>query len=169
MSQTKLTIDFEDTILGESIEIELECRDDDPFFDFYLRREIQKLKRVSPTMQILTKLGSHKYSLKLKDETSVLSKLVVYGHIHDEYVLMVHPDDLVIDLKFKLAPLIDSKPEYIQMNYNTLRRLNNTENVMQSKCLIDSVVIMWWLESYDLWLCFCCIFFNICDVDILKI
>eukprot|EP01084_Bolivina_argentea_P037314 69001_1 len=145
MATCTLTITFEDLRLGEPLVISLNCSKSSPYFEYYLRRELHRRKRVSPIKQQLEEINSNTYKLIIR-ERNPINQLTVHGHHYDEYILNIDNNDTIIDLKFLLAPLIDTKPEYIQFNYNTLRKLNDNENVIKANCLSPNIVIMWWLE-----------------------
>eukprot|EP01084_Bolivina_argentea_P044992 82803_1 len=138
-------VEFEDLKLGEPLLITLNCDQSSEYFEYYLRKELQRKSRVPPIDQHIDKISNDKYKLKIRNRGNFAS-LTVHGHFEDEYHLQIDPEDTVIDLKCLLSPLIDANPEYIQLNYNTIRRLKDDENLIKSNCLSPSVKIMWWLE-----------------------
>ena len=143
---TRIKVTFTDTILASDIAIDVPCKENAREFPYVLRRVLNKEKRVAPINQSIAKIGEKLYQLTVRRRASSLSMLTIYGHSNNEYDVYVDPNDTVFDIKLLLAPLIDSKPEYIQLNYNTQRRLKDDENVMKSNLLSDDIVIMFWLE-----------------------
>ena len=144
----RIEITFEDKILGDPILLDVPCNVNSPFFEYSLKKEIHLTKKVQPFAQLLTKIDDYSYQLKQKIRDPLLLKpLTVYGHNFDEYNVMVSPNDNVMDLKFLLSPLNATKPEYIQFNFNTVRRLNDNENVINAGCLDSKIRLMWWIEE----------------------
>eukprot|EP01083_Nonionella_stella_P151258 483037_1 len=145
MSTCAVTIEFEDLAMGEPVSVTVDCAKSSPYFEYRLRKALHRKKRVPPISQRISQTKDNSYKLAVRNRNTA-NALTVYGHAFDEYQLMIDNEDKVIDLKFLLAPLIDTQPEYIQLNYNTLRRLNDSENLIQSNCLSPSIKVMWWLE-----------------------
>eukprot|EP01084_Bolivina_argentea_P059633 108922_1 len=143
---TRITVSFTDTMLSEPIICDVPCVENDRKFPYILRRTLHKLKRISPINQVINKVGDNEYQLTMRRRADTLSKLTIHGHAANEYDVYIDKDDTVIDLKFLLSPLIDAKPEYIQLNYNTERRLQDNENVIKSNLLSSEIIIMFWLE-----------------------
>ena len=81
-------------------------------------------------------------------DASKLRPLTIHGHAMDEYHVMVHPDDTVQDLKYLVSPLVNngSNAQNIQFNFNTVRRLEDSENVVAAGCLASNIVVMFWFE-----------------------
>eukprot|EP01084_Bolivina_argentea_P153739 268041_1 len=146
MQTCKVTIEFADpSEYGEPVELSLNCSRSSPYFPYFLRRKLQKAKRIPCIEHKLEEITSNRFKFTRKERNN-LNQLTIYGHHDDEYNLQIDNNDTVIDIKFLLAALIDAKPDYIQLNYNTMRRLNDSENIIKLNGLSSSIKIMWWLE-----------------------
>ena len=143
---TRVKVTFTDTLLADDIAIDVPCLENSRAFPYVLRRTLNKEKRVSPINQRIKKIGDGFYELTIRRRSKSLSLLTIHGSSNNEYDVYIDPNDTIFDCKILLSALIDTKPENIQLNYNTERRLNDDENVIKSNCLSSDIVIMFWLE-----------------------
>ena len=137
--------------LGEGTIFTLNCSADSRLFPYLLRRKLHEVKRIPPYEQEWTKLSSSSNKLEYKvkhreRDQSQLLPLTIHGHHGNECKLQIDRKDRVIDIKFMLSPLAGSEAENIQLNYNTMRRLNDDEVMFDTDCLKPSIVIMFWFE-----------------------
>eukprot|EP01084_Bolivina_argentea_P038773 71690_1 len=143
---TKVKVSFTDSLLNHPLVVSVPYAENSRNFLYSLRRILNKEKRIAPINQTIKKVGDKEYTLTVRKRSDNLNRLTIHGHQVNEYDVYVDDNDSIMDIKFLLAPLIDAKPEYIQLNYNTSRRLSDDENVIKSNCLSSDIVIMFWLE-----------------------
>eukprot|EP01084_Bolivina_argentea_P153738 268038_1 len=148
----KVYISFEDVLLGEPVQVTLKCTESSRLFPYYLRRKIHDIKRVPPFEQKITKIETLNYSVKIRERNPLqLYPLTIHGHHMDEYHLQMDKNDRVIDIKFLLSPLVNNShnAEDIQLNFNTIRRLEDNEIMYDTNCLSSSIRIMFWFEKIN--------------------
>eukprot|EP01084_Bolivina_argentea_P040501 74848_1 len=142
-------VSFEDVLLGEPTLIQLNCNESSRLFSHCLRQQIQDIKRVPPFEQKITKVSALTYSVKMrKRDPSQLAPLTIHGHNYDEYRIMIDKTDTVLDIKYILSPLVNNGQNVhnIQLNFNTIRRLKDDENMYDTGCLSPAIRIMFWFE-----------------------